>query len=88
MALQATSLANFFANVQNANPDNNAEIWATCFAATLLNIWKHRNNRVFNSRQTTRQSLLWQVSEDIKLWSHRVPKMRPRLLVWAQKLVD
>jgi hypothetical protein len=91
MALQATSITNFFENVpnvQNATPDNNAEIWATCFAAAVLNIWKHRNNRVFNNRQTMRQSLLWQVSEDIKLWSHRVPKMRPRLLIWAQKLVD
>jgi hypothetical protein len=46
------------------------------------------NNIVFNNRNTNRRSLLWQVAEDIKLWSFFAPKMRSELLIWVAKFLN
>ena len=47
--------------------------WELCSAAILWQLWKARNDRVFNAVSTSSSEILRRAADDIVLWSHRVP---------------
>lgn len=56
--------------------------WVLCLAAILWQLWKARNDCVFNAKTATAAEVLRRASDDIALWCNR---LRPsfRLLVEA-----
>jgi hypothetical protein len=86
-ASQATSIAQFVQDIQTTKQGAAAKAWPICFAAGMLNLWKMRNDRIFNGRQACRRQLRWSVAHDIELWANRTPKLQSELLEWANKLL-
>jgi hypothetical protein len=76
---ESNSISQFVKTVQTNIQGITAEAWPICFPAGLLNLWKMRNGRFFNNKQVGRRQLLWQVAEDIRLWSCRSPKLQTEL---------
>jgi hypothetical protein len=86
-AAQATSIAQFVQDIQTTQQGAAAKAWPICFAAGMLNLWKMRNDRIFNGKQACRRQLRWSVAHDIELWANRSPKLQTELLMWASKLL-
>ena len=47
------------------------EAWVLCLAAILWQLWKARNDSVFNARSDTATEVLRHAADDITLWCHR-----------------
>jgi hypothetical protein len=56
---------------------------AYLFCRGMLNIWKMRNERIFNNKSASRRQLQWLIAQDIALWSSRTPKLKDELMLWA-----
>jgi hypothetical protein len=54
----------------------------------MLNLWKMRNERIFNDKLVTRRQLERLVAQDIELWANRTPKLRGELMQWAVAIQD
>jgi hypothetical protein len=85
-ASQATSITHFVQDIQSTKDGITARAWPICFAAGMLNLWKMRNDRIFNRKHTTRRMLRWSVAHDIELWANRSPKLQDELRRWAAKM--
>jgi hypothetical protein len=85
-ASQATSITHFVQHIQSTKDGITAQAWPICFAAGMLNLWKMRNDRIFNQKHTTRRMLRWSVANDIELWANRSPKLQDELRTWAAKM--
>jgi hypothetical protein len=83
----ATSIAQFIQDIQSTKYGAMARAWPICFAAGMLNLWKMRNDRVFNKKHTTRRMLCWSVANDIQLWANRSPKLHDELMEWPAKML-
>jgi hypothetical protein len=77
------SIRQFFLNVHENKQGNQAKVWIICFAACMLNLWKMRNERIFNNKLITRRQFQWLVAQDIELWANRTPKLREELKHWS-----
>jgi hypothetical protein len=45
-----------------------------------------RNNRAFNNKKTSRQSILKTIGDELRLWACRSEKLKPKILEWASKI--
>jgi hypothetical protein len=87
-ALRSTSIHQFVQGVQENKQGVAAEVWPICFAAGMLNIWKMRNDRIFNNKRANRRKLQCLIAQDITLWSSRTPKLKDELMLWAGLIRD
>jgi hypothetical protein len=85
-ALSSTSIHQFVQRVQENKQGVAAEVWPICFAAGMLNIWKMRNDRIFNNKRANRRKLQCLIAQDITLWSSRTPKLKDELMLWAGQI--
>jgi hypothetical protein len=56
-----------------------AQAWVVCSAACMLNLWKMRNDRIFNNKHTTKRKFQWLVAHYIDLWASRTPSLKEEL---------
>jgi hypothetical protein len=56
-----------------------SKIWLICAAACILGLWKTRNNRVFNNKNTTRPDILRMIADDLQLWACRSEKLKAKM---------
>jgi hypothetical protein len=63
-------------------------VWRTILLAVMWNIWKRRNNKVFNSVDEPATLVLRCCASDIDLWSHRCKnaESKQQLRNWASYL--
>jgi hypothetical protein len=52
----------------------------------MYNLWKMRNDRIFNNKRPNRRQLLAQVADLIKLWDYRSRNLNQKLKKWAREL--
>jgi hypothetical protein len=74
--------------VQDSKQGVAAQVWPICFVAGMLNIWKMRNERIFNNKSASMRRLQWLIAQDIALWSSKTPKSKDELLLWAGQIQD
>uniref|UniRef100_A0ACD5TNR2 Uncharacterized protein n=1 Tax=Avena sativa TaxID=4498 RepID=A0ACD5TNR2_AVESA len=82
-AATASSISQFVQEAQTNISDNT---WPVCFAACLLGLWKARNDRVFNCKQISCQTLLTQIADYLRLWTCRARRDKQKLLTWAHRI--
>uniref|UniRef100_A0ACD5TL60 Uncharacterized protein n=1 Tax=Avena sativa TaxID=4498 RepID=A0ACD5TL60_AVESA len=82
-AATSNTMAQFVTKIQALTGDST---WPTCFAACLLELWKARNDRIFNGRSMATATILMRIRETLRLWTCRSPKEGQRIMTWAQKL--
>jgi hypothetical protein len=86
-ASQALSIRQFFLQVKETKQGNQAKVWIICFAACMLNLWKMRNERIFNNKLVNRRNFQRLIAQDIELWANRTPKLREVLSgLWRFKI--
>jgi hypothetical protein len=78
-ASQSTSLRQFVMNIGETKQGVTAQAWVVCFAACMLNLWKMRNDRIFNNKHTTKRKFQWLVAHYIDLWASRTPSLKEEL---------
>jgi hypothetical protein len=59
---QSNSLISFVEQVQQAKT---SKTWLICFAVRVLVLWRTRNNKVYNSKASTRQQLFPEISQEL-----------------------
>jgi hypothetical protein len=87
-ASQALSIRHFFLQVYETKQGNQAKVWNICFAACMLNLWKMRNERIFNNKLVNRRNFQRLIAQDIQLWANRTPKLREELRQWSLAIQD
>jgi hypothetical protein len=83
IAASANTLSQF---VSTTEKTIGCKAWPICVAACIHGLWRARNNRVFNQKSTNRLALLQLIADELRLWSHRSPKMKIKIIYWALRL--
>jgi hypothetical protein len=87
-ASHALSIRQFFLQVLGNKQGDRAKVWIICFVACMLNLWKMRNERLFNNKLVNRRQFKRLVAQDIELWANRTPKLRGELMQWVVAIQD
>lgn len=82
-AASANTLSQFVSTTEKTIA---GKAWPICVAACIHSLWTARNNRVFNQKSTNRPALLQLIADELRLWSHRSPKMKTKIIYWAQRV--